>query len=77
VTTTTTGATRRAHFRRAHDGHVAIQNKYTQQWADIKCDLQVPGLLLIRETDGQVSSQFDGRQVLQHDETPQHAQHAG
>eukprot|EP00775_Hariotina_reticulata_P002085 gene2085-2404_t len=44
---------RKAHFRRAHDGHVAIQNKYTQQWSDIKCDLQVPGLLLVRESDGQ------------------------
>ncbi|KAF8063721.1 hypothetical protein HT031_003576 [Scenedesmus sp. PABB004] len=41
-------------FLRAHDGHVAIQSRYTKAWVDIKCDLQVPGLLLLREPGGQV-----------------------
>eukprot|EP00878_Enallax_costatus_P011561 GHUV01012069.1.p1 GENE.GHUV01012069.1~~GHUV01012069.1.p1 ORF type:complete len:248 (+),score=50.94 GHUV01012069.1:135-878(+) len=45
---------RKAGVKRSHDGHVAIQNKYTKTWVDVKCDFQVPGLLLLREEDGQV-----------------------
>jgi hypothetical protein len=49
---------RRANFKRSHDGHVAILNKYSKQWTDVKCDLQVPGLLLLREASNQVSAQI-------------------
>lgn len=44
----------RANFLRAYDGHVALQNRYTKAWTDIKCDLQVPGLLLLRDASGEV-----------------------
>lgn len=44
----------RAKFVRAYDGHVALQNKYTKAWTDVKCDLQVPGLLLLRDASGEV-----------------------
>lgn len=46
----------RANFVRAYDGHVSIQNKFTKAWTDVKCDLQVPGLLLLRDTNGEVRS---------------------
>lgn len=39
---------------RAYDGHISIQNKYTKSWVDVKCDLQVPGLLLLRDASGEV-----------------------
>jgi hypothetical protein len=45
----------RANFKRSHDGHVAILNRFSKQWTDVKCDLQVPGLLLLREASNQVS----------------------
>lgn len=44
----------RASFVRGYDGHVSIQNKYTKAWTDVKCDLQVPGLLLLRDASGEV-----------------------
>jgi hypothetical protein len=46
----------RANFVRAYDGHVSIQNKFTKAWTDVKCDLQVPGLLLLRDESGEVRS---------------------
>ncbi|KAF6261947.1 hypothetical protein COO60DRAFT_1625148 [Scenedesmus sp. NREL 46B-D3] len=45
---------KKANFRRSHDGHVAMLNRFSKQWTDVKCDLQVPGLLLLREASGQV-----------------------
>lgn len=30
-----------AQFLRAYDGHVSLRNRYTQEYTDIKCDLQV------------------------------------
>jgi hypothetical protein len=45
---------RRSSFKRSHDGHVALLNRFSKQWTDVKCDLQVPGLLLLRESSGQV-----------------------
>lgn len=45
----------RANYVRAYDGHVSIQNKFTKAWTDVKCDLQVPGLLLLRDQSGEVS----------------------
>lgn len=43
-----------ARFKRAYDGHVALQNKLTGEYMDIKCDLQVPGTILLRDPRGQV-----------------------
>lgn len=40
---------------RAYDGHVSLQNRLTKAWTDVKCDLQVPGLLLLRDGGGKVS----------------------
>jgi hypothetical protein len=45
----------RANFVRAYDGHVSLQNRFTKAWTDVKCDLQVPGLLLLRDAGGEVS----------------------
>ncbi|WIA34640.1 hypothetical protein OEZ86_012957 [Tetradesmus obliquus] len=45
---------KKGNFKRSHDGHVALLNRFSKQWTDVKCDLQVPGLLLLREASGQV-----------------------
>lgn len=41
-------------FRRAYDGKVAIMNKKTNQFYDVKLDLQSPGTVLLRDDEGQV-----------------------
>lgn len=41
-------------FKRDYEGRVAFQNKQTDEWVDVKCDLQAPGLLLLRDPSDQV-----------------------
>lgn len=43
-------------FRRAYDGHVALVSKKNGQYLDVKCDMQVPGTVLFRAPNGQVSN---------------------
>lgn len=41
-------------YVRAYDGHVALRHKGEKTWYDVKCDLQVPALLLFRDPFGNV-----------------------
>eukprot|EP00879_Flechtneria_rotunda_P005346 GHRR01005633.1.p1 GENE.GHRR01005633.1~~GHRR01005633.1.p1 ORF type:complete len:241 (+),score=116.03 GHRR01005633.1:253-975(+) len=45
---------RKSGILRAYDGHVAVKNKFTNAWTDLKCDMRAPGLLLLREPNGKV-----------------------
>lgn len=56
ITNQEVDAFRKGHsFRRGSDGKIALQNKQTNEWFDAKCDLLIPGFMLLRHPAGQVN----------------------
>jgi len=54
-------------FMRAFDGHVAIYNRKTREFFDIKCDVQLPGTLLLRDPAGGAVSYISYASIKQID----------